>query len=317
MRTSKLDLNEVSNPNCHKKCNKEKREEITEDGLCLYTSSVMDQLPVRCVREWAFQKIFHLAKYFGIFSTGMKDKWEGNINYIEICSGPGRCINRTTGIEFNGTPLCIIEHEAFRYLNKAIFIDYNETVVETLNCRFSERRIKNAKAIYGNYFSPANICEEILKETKGKGLNLVFIDPTDCSVPFELLMDLKKSLLNVDFIVNFAIRTDINRNIRNALLFPDSHQVVIQKYKSFLGSDVFFKNQAIVEIAEKGNNMELRKLFREEYMNSLRIIGYSHFDFKPIENYYDLVFASTHSKGIEFWRKANAIGYDGQRSLFE
>jgi hypothetical protein len=43
------------------------------------------------------QKIFHLIQYFGIFTIGMKSKWQGNINYIEICSGPGRCVNRENG----------------------------------------------------------------------------------------------------------------------------------------------------------------------------------------------------------------------------
>jgi len=57
-------------------------------------------------------------------------------------------------------------------------------------------------------------------------------------------------------------------------------------------------------------------MFREAYVNSLRKIGYQHFDFKHIENYYDLVFASSHEKGIEFWKKANAIQFDGQRQLF-
>ena len=316
MKKQRLDFNEVFNTNCHKKCNKEKRHEITEENLCIETTSITDQLPVRCVGEWAFQKIFHLTQYFGIFSTSMKNKWEGNINYIEICSGVGRCINRTTGMEFNGTSICIVEHEAFKYLNKALFIDYNKIVVDTLNKRLEKRNVSNAKAIYGNYYEHSAICDSILKETQGKGLNLIFIDPTDCSVPFALLKGIKEKLQNVDFIVNFAIRTDVNRNIRNAILHPESHQIVRQKYISFLGSDSFFNNPEVLNFAHIGNNLELRRLFREEYINSLKQIGYNHFDIKPIENYYDLVFATTHQIGIDFWKKANAIGIDGQRSLF-
>lgn len=316
MKKSRMDFKETPNISCIKKCNKEKRKETTEDGLCNETTSIIDNLPVRCVGYWAMLKIFHLIQYFGIFTIGMKAMWEGKINYIEICSGPGRCIDRYSGDEFNGTPICIIEHEACKYLNRAIFIDYNRKVVETLNDRILQRNIKNAKAIFGDYNDSTSICEDIIKETNGQGLNLIFIDPTDCSVPFVLLKNLKKSLKNVDFIVNFAIRTDVNRNIRNAILFPETHQNVLNKYKSFLGSDAFFTNQSIIDIASMGNQTELRKLFREEYMNSLRNIGYKHFDFKQIENYYDLVFASSHPKGIEFWEKANAIGFDGQRSLF-
>lgn len=168
----------------------------------------------------------------------------------------------------------------------------------------------------GDYYKPDTICDKIIEETKGVGLNLVFIDPTDCSVPFDLLKKIKDRIKNVDFIVNFAIRTDVNRNIRNAILHPETHQNVLRKYSSFLGSNTFFTNQTIINAANQGKQMDLRKMFREEYMNSLKKIGYNHFDFKQIENYYDLVFASSHPKGIEFWNKANAIGFDGQRSLF-
>jgi len=316
MKKSRIDFKEIQNINCLKKCNKEKRKETTEDDLCTETISIVDNLPVRCVGDWAMQKIFHLIQYFGIFTIGMKTKWEGNINYIEICSGPGRCVDRFSGDEFNGTSICILEHEAFKYLNKAIFIDYNGKVIDTLNRRIVDRKIDNANAIFGDYNNPKEICDEILKETSGQGLNLVFIDPTDCSVPFVLLKRLKESLKNVDLIVNIAIRTDVNRNIRNAVLSPNTHHNVKDKYISFLGSEAFFNNPIVIDMAKKGNQTELRRLFREEYMNSLNKIGYKYFDFKAIENYYDLVFATAHERGIEFWKKATAIAFDGQRSLF-
>jgi len=104
----------TSNPNCKKGCNKEERGENTENDLCLEAFSVVDQLPIRCVGDWAIRKIFLLVQYFGIFSIGMKNKWSGKLNYIEICSGPGRCINRKSGDEFNGTALSIIEHPALK-----------------------------------------------------------------------------------------------------------------------------------------------------------------------------------------------------------
>lgn len=316
MKQARIGFKEIHNESCLKNCNQEKRRETTEDDLCTEAVSVIDGLPVRCVGEWAMQKIFHLIQYFSIFTTGMKTKWDGKINYIEICSGPGICINRILGEEFNGTSMCIIEHEACKYLNRAIFIDYNRRVISTLNERIQQRKIQNARAFFGDYNNPKDICRNILTETKGHGLNLVFIDPTDCSVPFSLIKSLKDALINVDFIVNFAIRTDANRNLRNTILYPEKYQIALNKYISFLGSDSFFKNQAVLDLAKNGNNMGLRQHFREAYMNSLRDIGYEYFDFKPIENYYDLVFATSHLKGIEFWKKANAIGFDGQRSLF-
>lgn len=316
MKKYRIDFNPKLNSNCLKKCTKAKRKETTQDDLCIKTVSIVDNLPVRCVGEWAMQKIFHLIQYFGIFTIGMKSKWEGNINYIEICSGPGICVNRENGEEFNGTSICIIDHPASKYLKNILFFDYKPTVVNTLNKRILDKKVTNAKAIIGDYYQPDTICDKILEETKGVGLNLVFIDPTDCSVPFDLLKKIKSKIKNVDFIVNFAIRTDVNRNIRNTILSPETHQNVLKKYSSFLGSNTFFTSQAIIDTAKKGDQMQLRRLFRQEYMNSLKKIGYKHFDFKQIENYYDLIFASSHPRGIEFWKKANAIGFDGQRRLF-
>lgn len=309
---TRIDIKDQLNSNCHKRCNREKRREVTEEDLCTETNSEVDNLPVRCVGPWALQKIHHLVQYFSIFSLGMKDKWNGKINYIEICSGPGRCINRETGFEFNGTSLCIIQNEACKYLNKALFFDYNPTVVSALNCRINSNKTSNALALFGDYNDPNKICADIIRETRGIGLYLIFIDPTDCSVPFNLLKVLKERLRNVDFIVNFAIKTDFNRNINNAIHSPDTHQNVINKYKIFLGSNEFFSDDKINSAPPK----ELRKLFREAYINSLRKIGYHFFDFKPIENFYDLIFASSNERGIDFWEKANKIEFDGQRQLF-
>jgi len=311
-KSTRIDIKEQENSLCLKKCNKEKRKEVTEEDLCTETISVIDQLPIRCVGAWAIQKIHHLVQYFTIFSLGMKNKWDGKINYIEICSGPGRCINRSTGFEFNGTSLCIIQNEACKHLNKAMFFDYNPRVIEILNSRIAANNTPNALALIGDYNNPDKICDDIINATKGIGLYLVFIDPTDCSIPFSLIRTLKNRLNKIDFIINFAIGTDFNRNIKKAIDAPDTHQNVINKYKSFLGSDAFFNNPNIKTASQK----DLRLMFRDAYLNSLREIGYQHFDFKHIENYYDLVFASSHEKGIEFWQKANKIQYDGQRQLF-
>jgi len=130
----RYDLNYSYNNDCLKECNKKTRKQVTENDLCDLTKSVNDYLPIRCVGEWGMEKIYLLIQYFGIFATAMKDKWP-SINYIEICSGPGRCINRNRGTEFDGTALSIIRHDAFKYIDKALFFDFNDSVIETLNSR--------------------------------------------------------------------------------------------------------------------------------------------------------------------------------------
>ena len=211
--------------------------------------------------------------------------------------------------------MCILEHPSFKHINKALFFDYNTKVVDSLNKRINEKGILNAKAIFGDYYKPKEICISIKQEILISGLNLVFIDPTDCSLPFELIKELKTNLSNVDFIINIAIGTDYTRNIKNAILDPETNTVSYQKYSRFIDNDSFFKSEKIKEFAKNNADKELRLAFREEYVNSLKRLGFKFFDFKHIRNYYDLIFATSHPKGIEFWEEANKIQHDGQRTL--
>lgn len=313
---ARIDLNYIQNNNCQKGCNKLERKEITENDLCVETNSSLDGLPIRCVGKWATKKIYHLVQYFGIFATGMKNKWDGEINYIEICSGPGRCIARENGLEFDGTALSILKHQAFKYLSKAIFFDFNDSIIDTLNQRIKQIEIENAFAIRGDYSKPQVICDIINKNINKHSLNLVFIDPTDCSVPFLLITKIKEVLVNVDFIINLASGTDYNRNIINALLVQNSYSNSITKYSKFLGTTDFFKSHTNINLAKEKRNTDLRNNFRDTYMANLKKIGYEYFDLKMIEHYYDLLFASKHKTGITFWKKANKISHDGQRELF-
>ena len=312
----RLDLNFIQNKSCQKGCNKSVRKEITENDLCTDTSSALDHLPVRCVGEWATQKIYHLVQYFAIFSNGMKNKWKGELNYIEICSGPGRCISRENGMEFNGTALSIINHDTFRYIKNALFFDFNNCVVKTLNQRIAKLGITNAKAVIGDFSQPRELCETIRNSVNTNSLNLVFIDPTDCGVPFSLIANIKQILPNADLIINLASGTDFNRNVVNALIKQENYSKTVTKYSKFLGSADFFKDPVNIKYAAEGNNSVLRSNFREDYTRSLMSLGYKYFGFIRIRHYYDLLFASAHKTGLSFWDKANKIHHDGQRKLF-
>ncbi len=309
-------LNEISNPDCVTGCNKEKRKEIAENDLCSKVNSAIDQLSVRCVGEHAVQKIHFLIQYFGIFATGMHTKWNNKINYIEICSGPGRCINRKTGDEFNGTALAILEHPSFKYLNKALFFDADTSVISALTERINSRNISNAFVHYGDYNNDTDICRKLVEEISKDSLNLIFIDPTDCSVPFQLIKSLKEVIPNMDLIINVASGTDFNRNIGSALMDQVKYKNSIAKYAQFLDGMDFFENPDNLVKAQQGKYMELRNLFREYYRINLLKIGYRFFKFNSVANFYDLLFATSHERGIDFWEKATRIRFDGQRKLF-
>ena len=268
---------------------------------------------MRCVGDWAYEKVYLVVRYCQIFAGGMKQKWQGRLNYVEICSGPGRCIQKDTGQELDGTALAVVRSTAFTHLCRAIFIDSNPQVIKVLNSRLNSCGCSpKASAIVGDYADSDSLLQ-LLHSYDLSGLNLIFIDPTDCSVPFDTLMALRGSIRNFDLLVNIAIGTDVTRNIKIALTEPNAR--VRQKYISFLGRDTFFRDARNKQLANAGDDQALRLNFFQEYCDQLSRIGFPFTDAKPVRHYYYIAFASGDERGLDFWRKINVIDSYGQREL--
>ena len=159
-------FNEKLNLDCLGCNNKETRENNPNNGLCNVAKSVIDGLPVRCVGDWGKHKIAFLTRYLNIVGNAMKDKWQG-LNYIEVCSGPGRCIDRASRLEFDGTPLSVLKTEGVGFFRSILFIDYDPIVVDTLSKRISlatdiKADIKNkVHVMRGDYTKPDELIPEI------------------------------------------------------------------------------------------------------------------------------------------------------------
>ena len=301
MTHQKLDLHELPNPGCQK-CRRHIRKQSTDDGLCQLATSGVDSGALRCVGPWARDKLYFLTQYLGIFADGMRYKWQGNLHYIELCSGPGRCVDRVSGLEMDGTALAVMGHPAFQQIRTATFLDYNRTVVDALTSRIaSAGHSDRACAIEADYNDPRNIAAIAFSRVQ-KGLALVFVDPTDCSVPFETIAALAQILPNADFIINVALGTDATRNIKPAILNADSKSRA--KYAGFLGGQEFFDDPDVVKMAELGQDDKLRAKFRECYRDAMRSLKYAHFATECVEHYYDLFFACRHERGLQFWKRA-------------
>ena len=309
----RIPLREIKHPDCQG-TNCPEREGLDNDGLCTHTSSKLDGLPVRCVGEWSAEKIYWLVRYFGIFTGSMFPLWRGNLNYVEICSGPGRCIARGAREEIDGTSLAIVGSPGFQKLRAALFIDNNQKVVDTLNQRFSASGASpRAKAIIGDYTDLAGMAHLLGSLPQGC-LNLVFIDPTDCSVPFDTVRQLSVTLKNVDFIINVALGTDANRNLARAICNP-THKTSRHKYESFLGAPGFCSRPETIAKAKLKDFDDLRRLFREQYGASLKQEGFIYTHPISVEHYYYLLFASRHPTGYHHWQQILTVDPAGQRTL--
>jgi three-Cys-motif partner protein len=242
----------------------------------------------------------------------MHKSWD--VHYIEVCSGPGRCIKRNTGEEIDGTAMAVMRHDAYRHYRSVTFLDKSQLVIAALNRRIMALgQNGKALAIQANYTDPEGLVQ-ICQQRAPHGLTLIFIDPTDCSVPMETVRLLSRSLKRVDFIINIATGTDANRNLKKAFAKPDSPGR--EKYERFLGSDNFFTDRDNVVLAENNQHAHLRTQFRAAYKSALTAEGYTYFADEIIRHYYDLVFASKHPTGLKFWQQAQRIRPDQQATLF-
>lgn len=315
-RAERLNLRARNNPACRKCLNRDERKEFLEQDLCRLALSVLDEMSLRCVGDWAYDKIFRLSQYFGTFVQGMHKRWRG-LTYIEICSGPGRCLIRETAEEIDGTSLAIINNPRSGYLGSALFIDINPEAIAILNERIKVvGAYDKARAVIGDYTDAKGIIS-LLQELPADRLNLVFIDPTECDVPFSTVEAIITSLENVDLLINVSIGTDISRNIGRVVL-ESSFAKAREKYESFLGDKGFFVRPDVIHAAELGQADELRKLFAEAYKSKLFELGYVYSDARAVKHYYYLLFASRNTRGLDFWNRSCSYDPQGQREfLFE
>ena len=219
-----------------------------------------------------------------------------------------------SGKEIDGTSLSILSSPGFPKLRSALFIDNNKNVIETLSRRISAQgAAPKAKAVVGDY-TDADGMAKILRLLPEKCLNLVFIDPTDCSVPFDTVRRIAATLKKVDFIINVALGTDANRNLAKAIRNP-SHKNSRNKYESFLGAPGFCCRPEAIAKAKVADSDDLRRMFRAQYAASLNQNGFVYSHPISVEHYYYLLFASGSQTGYDLWRKIQSVEPGGQRAM--
>ena len=95
-----------------------------------------------------------------------------------------------------------------------------------------------------------------------------------------------------------------------------NHMIELQKkYARFLGTPDFFSRKEIVEAALANKYTDLSQMFRQHYADKLNALGLAYQAWKPIKNFYNLLYASSSSRGLDFWKKATKYDPIGQSEL--
>jgi len=259
------------------------------DGLCP-NKSQKDGLSLRCIGSWSVDKMEYFRYYAEMFSTGMKYKWQ-NLYYVDLFSGPGRCIERESLKEFPGSPINALKIKD--QFTKYHFVDINKQCISDLKSRIG----KNSRVEY--YSGDCNreiidIVDAIPKFT----LSLAIIDPSSLQFSFDSYRKLAEK--KVDLIVNYPIgpverAVSSSFNLKSPAMdkfHPDWREA--------------FSN----EFGSGGKRQNMLNLIKD-YKNKICSLGYVSGDlsdcpvFKNNKNsiLYYLIAFSKHEKGIDFWRK--------------
>lgn len=275
-------------------------------GICQRQVSKVDALPLRCVGDWSRDKFYYLRRYLEASQTAMREKWRIR-NYVDLFSGPGKCIVRGSGQELEGSPLIAL---SIRYPFTAYhFVDASQECIGALAARcshFAERTIS-----FEN--SDCNVAvKDVAGRLERKALNIAMVDPTGLDVSMDTLACLSSGV-GVDLIVNFPFFTAVKRNVRRFLLQDES------KLDLWMGSSDW--RTAFHDGLEKGWVHACREVARF-YIKQLKQAGYTYADIGyvppvkagPTRLYY-LVLASKSRLAIDIWKGVARTDSSGQRRL--
>ncbi|MGB3092106.1 MAG: three-Cys-motif partner protein TcmP, partial [Candidatus Zixiibacteriota bacterium] len=176
------------------------------DGTCS-VKPASDGLLLRCVGEWSKAKHYYLSRYIATFTTSMIRKWHGQLYYIDLFAGPGKCLTRDTEEEIDGSPLIALN--APQAFGGYFFTDLNPEALDALSQRCKDHpNFDKIKFFLGDCNSKI---DDIMNNIPKRSLSLAFADPTGLHFRFSTLEKLAQR--KVDLIITFP-EGPIKRNIK-------------------------------------------------------------------------------------------------------
>jgi three-Cys-motif partner protein len=258
----------------------------------------------RLVGEWSEEKLHYVRRYCQIFNAGMYKKWPIRV-YIDLFSGPGRCVIRETGAEIDASPLIAAKTEPpFTHL---ICNDLDDGAVESLRRRLTGITSSAVHCLQADCNVAVDHIVRYL-DTLPRHLSLCFIDPTNWQITFDSVARLTADR-KMDLILVF-----MSASMKRVGHLQD------RRLTAFFGDDHEHPEWCRVYQEAQHEHRAVRALL-DHYCERLRSIGYTEFhdavSILTTNNlpFYQMLFASKNSRGQDFWRKIAARQHDGQLRL--
>ena len=286
-------------------------------GNCTVYGS--DGLPVQCVGPWVEDKYFFLERYL-IASSEARRKFadKGNAVFVDLFSGPGRCIIENENREIDSGGLRALKAVP------VLFNEYHYFDISKVNIGALKKRV-DASICHvecGDSNELVNILVAKLLQ-KSYRYHFAFVDPFGPDgLKFNTLRELAK-LNRMDMLIHFPIGA-IKRNLK---AWGKSSSPILDE---FLGTDIW---------RQKIKNLPTGEIFRtlvDIFTEQLKSIGYPDEGLKlvsseesfhaglptvPIRNtknvkLYVLILASKHALAQKIWNSVIKISPKGQKELF-
>jgi three-Cys-motif partner protein len=282
-----------------------------------------DGLPACPSGAWAKDKLFYLQKYISTFETSMRtQRWRRRI-YIDLFSGPGKCVVEGTSDYFLGSPLLSLTTEY--PFTDYYFIDSDKESTDSVRTRSTATLIPQdrIKCWTGNANQKVLDVANEIKKIDGEfipdvwsSLNLAFLDPEGLELEWNTVAELAK-LNKMDLIIHYS-QQGIKRMADRAL-----------ESKKELIIDRFFGDTEWRRVYEscKDDATGIHRPLIDYYKSKLNRLGYVEVKdsdevwaeplMKNSNNapLYRLLFASKSPLGVKFWKDVTKVNADGQLRL--
>jgi three-Cys-motif partner protein len=285
-----------------------------------------DGLPARDSGEWVKEKLFYVQRYIDTFEIAMRNGSWRQRNYIDLFSGPGKCVVRGTNEHILGSPLLSLN-------TQYPFTDYYFGDLDQQNIDWLKNRTQSSKVSQNHIHYLAGDANQNVKKVtqeieqadkifvKGLGscLNLALLDPEGLELEWTTVESLGE-MKTMDLIIHYS-QNGLTRNLDKYL--DSSNDTIIDK---FFG-DRHWRNVYKDSLSKQETSGRHRMLI-DYYKSKLSKMGYVVINDQQettreplIRNternapLYRLIFASKHPLGNKIWNEVTKKNYYGQQNL--
>ncbi len=261
-----------------------------------------DGLLVRGVWPHSARKSWMVSRIIDVVSRAMTGKW-GQLGYIELYSGPGRLLDRSTSKELPGSPV-----EALRLstpFDRYVFCDFDEDCVTALRQRCDQEPMGSRSRVFQGDAKEIDHLERVARQFGRGTLVIAYLDPArPRDMTWHTVQTLANRLPTVDLIINLPVHS-----LQRAISGPHGRNAEAHAAGAFLGhpepSDLMHWDRTHAH--QPQGTMDAIRGFYDRQLQSLGFLPPARriVEITPGVPYYDVLYASRHPLGVNLWNKAN------------